>query len=441
MAFNQVRLGDYFRFEKGLGYKGEFLVEESNVGLVGIDSQVPGGGYKENSEKPYSGPYRPEHVVDSGDVIVAATDITQDGSVLGSTLMIPESTNYETLIYSGDVMKAIPIKPDEFGLEYFYNLFRVEKYRKKVAYGDTGTTVRRLSEEGICEQSVPLPDLPTQVAINDIISLIDQQFANNKALTRNLESLAQAVFKSWFIDFDPVKAKMVGKKPAGMDAATAGLFPDSMDETEHGLVPSGWEWKTIGEIAHVIDCLHSKKPKLLSGGHPYLQLDTISDSGVLFFENAGCISKEDYKKWTSRIEVEGGDCLITNVGRVGAVSQVPKHFKAAIGRNITAIRPKNSKLHQSFLIIALLSDFMKREISKNTDSGTILEALNVKNIPGLLIPGPSSALLLEFAKVCDPIQSQIQELHKMDVNLRKIRDLSLPGLISGDLQIPKLVSS
>jgi type I restriction enzyme S subunit len=248
MAFKQVRLGDYFRFEKGLGYKGEFLAEESNVGLVGIDSQVPGGGYKENSEKPYSGPYKPEHVVDVGDVIVAATDITQDGSVLGSTLMIPESTNYETLIYSGDVMRAIPLKPDEFSLEYFYNLYRVKKYRTKVAYGDTGTTVRRLSEDGICEQLVPLPDMPTQIAINEIISLIDQQIANNKALSRNLEALAQSVFKSWFIDFDPVHAKKNGEKPFGMDAETAKLFPDSFVKSELGVIPKGWQVKSVSEI-------------------------------------------------------------------------------------------------------------------------------------------------------------------------------------------------
>jgi len=248
MAFNQVRLGDYFKFEKGLGYKGEFLAEESSVGLVGIDSQVPGGGYKENSEKPYSGPYKSEHIVDSGDVIVAATDITQDGSVLGSTLMIPESTNYETLIYSGDVMKVIPLNPDEFGLEYFYNLYRVEKYRKKVAYGDTGTTVRRLSEDGISEQLVPLPDLPTQIAINEIISLIDQQIANNKALSRNLEALAQSLFKSWFIDFDPVHAKKKGEMPFGMDADTAKLFPDSFVKSELGEIPWGWQVKSVSEI-------------------------------------------------------------------------------------------------------------------------------------------------------------------------------------------------
>ena len=274
-------------------------------------------------------------------------------------------------------------------------------------------------------------------AIGSVLRNLDSKIAANNALSKTLEDIAQTIFKSWFIDFDPVKAKMAGEKPAGMEAATAELFPDSMEESELGVIPQGWEWKSIGDIAHVIDCLHSKKPQLLSEGFPYLQLDTISDSGVLYFENAGRISKEDYEKWTSRIEVEGGDCLITNVGRVGAISQVPRHFKAAIGRNITAIRPKDSRLHQSFLIVSLLSDFMKREISNKTDSGTILEALNVKNIPKLLIPGPSTELLLEFAKVCDPIQSQIQELHAINVNLRKIRDSLLPRLISGELQIPE----
>jgi len=230
---------------------------------------------------------------------------------------------------------------------------------------------------------------------------------------------------------------MAGEKPSGMDAATAALFPDAMEDSELGLIPKGWSWITVGDIAAVIDCLHAKKPELLNEGYPYLQLDTISDSGVLRFENAGLIAKEDYDKWTSRIEVQGGDCLITNVGRVGAVSQVPEHFKAAIGRNITAMRPKDSLLHGSFLIVSLLSDFMKKEIKRNTDSGTILEALNVKNIPKLIIPGPSDAVLLEFARLCDPLQLQIQELHAMNVNLKKIRDSLLPRLISGELQIPE----
>jgi type I restriction enzyme S subunit len=284
---------------------------------------------------------------------------------------------------------------------------------------------------------IRVPDIRGQIAIGKILSLLDEKIAANNSLSKILEDIAQTIFKSWFIDFDPVKAKMAGEKPVGMDAATAALFPDAMEESALGLIPKGWSWITVGDIATVIDCLHAKKPELLEQGYPYLQLDTISDSGVLRFENAGLISKEDYVKWTSRIEVQGGDCLITNVGRVGAVSQVPEHFKAAIGRNITAIRAKDPLLQRSFLIVALLSDFMKKEIKRNTDSGTILEALNVKNIPKLIIPGPSDAVLLEFAKLCDPLQLQIQELYSMSVNLKKIRDSLLPRLISGELQIPE----
>ena len=322
MAFKQVRLGDYFKFEKGLGYKGEFLAEESSVGLVGIDSQVPGGGYKENSEKPYSGPYKSEHVVDSGDVIVAATDITQDGSVLGSTLMIPESTNYETLIYSGDVMKVIPLNPDEFGLEYFYNLYRVEKYRKKVAYGDTGTTVRRLSEDGISEQLVPLPDLPTQIAINEIISLIDQQIANNKALSRNLEALALSLFKSWFIDFDPVHAKKNGEKPFGMDADTAKLFPDSFVKSDLGIIPKGWKVGPVGEVLTLQGGYAFKSSTWTSSGVPVIKIGSVKP-GFVDLNEGSFVSLELGSGVSDTYRLPRGSMVIGLSGYVGEVGLVP----------------------------------------------------------------------------------------------------------------------
>jgi type I restriction enzyme S subunit len=376
-----------------------------------------------------------------GDVVLeTAGGSSANGQYTGRTLLITQ----EILDVLGPTIcasfcKKLVLNKDLVNPSYFY-LYMQDLYKsgRVASYDSQSTGISNFQYEAFVKNElIELPKLEIQTSVASALSNLQSKINNNSQISKTLEDIAQTIFKSWFIDFDPVKAKMAGERPMGMDSVTASLFPNSMAESELGVIPQGWEWKTIGDIAHVIDCLHSKKPQLLSEGYPYLQLDTISDSGVLYFENAGRISKEDYEKWTSRIEVEGGDCLITNVGRVGAVSQVPRHFKAAIGRNITAIRPKNSKLNQSFLIVALLSDFMKREISKNTDSGTILEALNVKNIPKLLIPGPSTELLLEFAKVCDPIQSQIQELQAMNVNLRKIRNSLLPRLISGELQIPE----
>jgi type I restriction enzyme S subunit len=317
--------------------------------------------------------------------------------------------------------------------------FFLHQYLLHSSFDDvtTGSAQPQITVTNLSLKQILLPDLQTQTTISLIMKSLEEKISSNNALSKTLEEIAQTIFKSWFLDFDPVKAKMAGEKPAGMDAATAPLFPDSMEESELGLIPKGWVWGIIGDIADVIDCLHAKKPELIDQGQPYLQLDTISDAGVLKFENAAKISKSDYEKWTSRIEVSGGDCLITNVGRVGAISQVPDHFKAAIGRNITAIRPKDFANHKSFLVTALLSNYMKKEILRNTDSGTILEALNVKNIPNLRVPIPSDEVFQLFENFCGPIRQLLNALHQQSVQLRLTRDALLPRLISGELQIPE----
>lgn len=277
MAYKQVRLGDYFKFEKGLGYKGEFLAEESDVAMIGMDSHNDGGGYKDNSEKPYSGPYKPEHVAEVGDVIFAATE--QGFGLLASPLMVPDSDKFQTFIFSHHVLKAFPVK-DGFLPEYLYNIFRVDRFRAKAAYGDTGTTVRALPAEVLEELLVPLPDLATQQASNEIIAMIDNQIANNKALSKSLEILAQAMFTSWFIDFDPVLAKSKSDKPFGMDAETASLFPSSFEKVDQEEIPVGWK---VGKIKDI--CL-----QIVNGSTPYRRKSVYWENGTHFWFKTGELS-------------------------------------------------------------------------------------------------------------------------------------------------------
>jgi type I restriction enzyme S subunit len=414
---NFEKLGDIAHITPGTSPKGS-LINSKKLGLPFFQGSKE---FKELYPLPERYTEHPVKVAKSGDVLISVrapvgeVNFAREDCAIGRGVM------------------SVRAKKESEQAFIFYFLKNLKGEWSSL--GSTGSVFENLSTVAL--NNVDIPDGLNREAIGEVLFNLDQKIEVNNSLSKTLEDIAQTIFKSWFIDFDPVKAKMAGETPAGMDAATAALFPDAMEESEIGLIPKGWSWISVGEIASVIDCLHSKKPELLEEGFPYLQLDTISDTGVLRFENAGLISKEDYDKWTSRIEVQGGDCLITNVGRVGAVSQVPDHFKAAIGRNITALRPKDLRLHRSFLIVALLSDFMKKEIKRNTDSGTILEALNVKNIPKLIIPGPSNFVLQEFAKLCDPIQLQLHELHKMNVNLKRIRDSLLPRLISGELKIPE----
>ena len=301
----------------------------------------------------------------------------------------------------------------------------------------TGTSVPHISATQIKEYPFTCPPLPAQRATARILGALDDKIELNRRMNRTLEAMAQAIFKSWFVDFDPVTAKADGRAPYGMDAQTAGLIPSAFDETELGPLPKGWKVGTIGDIAVVIDCLHSKKPQRQEGGQIFLQLSNIKDDGLLDLSDIFYVSEEDYRKWVSRLEASEGDCVITNVGRVGAVSQIPPGVKAALGRNMTGIRCKPEYPFPAFLVTCLMSDAMRDEIDINTDTGTILDALNVKNIPSLRFARAPEPILKAFEKVVRPLRVQMETNVANSHTLAAIRDALLPQLLSGEIRVSK----
>ena len=302
----------------------------------------------------------------------------------------------------------------------------------------TGTAVPHISANQIAAFEFMLPPIEEQQEVGELLGALDDRIDLLRQTNASLESIAQAIFKSWFIDFDPVRAKAEGREPDGMDAATAALFPAEFEETALGPIPRGWKPGCIGDLADVIDCLHSKKPELLHQGRPYLQLSNIRDDGLLDTSTIFYVSDADYEKWTSRIEVREGDCIITNVGRVGAVAQIPTGFCAAIGRNMTAIRPRAGSAYPSFLIELLLSPWMRAEIERRTDVGTILDALNVRSIPSLQFMLPTPAVLSLAEQTLRPLRASMESNFARSAQLAKLRDTLLPRLISGKLRLPEV---
>ncbi len=294
-----------------------------------------------------------------------------------------------------------------------------------------------------------LPPLETQKKIAHILSTLDDKIELNRKMNQTLEEMAQALFKSWFVDFDPVHAKAgcssdeeleLAAKELGISKEVLELFPSEFEESGLGMIPKGWEVLTIGNIAKVIDCLHSKKPNDLGvdTGNVLLQLKNIQDDGLLKTVDNYFISNEDYEKWISRIEVTKNDFIITNVGRVGAVARIPSDFKAAIGRNITAIRVLEEFNYISFLHTLLTSAYMKSEINNKTDIGTILDALNVKNIPQLRFVIAPNNVMNYFEELIVPIQDQRENNQLEMQTLQKTRDTLLPKLLSGELDVSEI---
>jgi type I restriction enzyme S subunit len=303
-------------------------------------------------------------------------------------------------------------------------MYRVDLYRTKAAYGDSGTTVRRISNENLGEQVVPLPDLPTQIAINEIISLIDQQIANNKALSRNLETLAQSVFKSWFIDFDPVHAKKNGEKPFGMDAETANLFPDSFVKSELGDIPKGWKLEKLGDVANL---LMGQSPP----GHTYNE----NGDGLHFYQG-----RTDFGNRFPEVRVfctvqnrtaNAGETLVSVRAPVGDINQAIQ--KCVIGRGVAAILHKS----QSEVYTYSLMRHLNHALSHFNGEGTVFGAINRNEFESLVVVEPQENIIKKFEDILGYTNKEIRELYVNTLSLEKAQKELLYSLINGLIQIPQ----
>ncbi|MDF4948125.1 restriction endonuclease subunit S [Vibrio parahaemolyticus] len=140
-------------------------------------------------------------------------------------------------------------KDQEHDEDYVYYLARLPEFRAYAKARMEGTSGRqRVPWQSLAEFEYPLPSKEQRKLAGNFFRAIDDKISLNTQTNQTLEQMAQAIFKSWFVDFDPVKAKINGEQPEGMDAATASLFPEKLVESELGLIPEGWDAVQVGDI-------------------------------------------------------------------------------------------------------------------------------------------------------------------------------------------------
>ena len=316
-------------------------------------------------------------------VLSTSKTITEDGKNSVKNAVIPKNSICVSCIGSdlGKVVittkemvtnqqiNSVIVNTELYDVDFVYYamviLGKVLNYHSK-----TSTAVPIVNKSTFSQYEILCPELSEQRKIARILSEIDSKIAINTAINENLEQQAQAILKEY------------------------------MDKYHYTLMP-------LSIIAEVIDCLHSKKPERVNDSNrQLLQLENIKDNGFLDLSYQFMISESDYNNWTRKCEIHEGDCVITNVGRIGAVAQAPRDTNVAMGRNMTCIRLKPKYRIPSFLITILLSEHMKREIRYNTDEGTIMGALNVKNIPKLQFPFFEENVFYELESLLCPIRKQ-----------------------------------
>jgi type I restriction enzyme S subunit len=316
---------------------------------------------------------------------------------------------------------------------YLLAAIRSPQVQNQIQQMQVGTMIPHFKKGDFEKLLIPMWDMPTQKAIGKIYFELSQKIDINERTSKTLEGIAQTIFKSWFIDFDPVTAKMAGEKPAGIDDAIAALFPDSMEESELGLIPKGWKAGTIGEICDSV--VNGSTP--LRTNSAYWSSDDISwfKTGELsdnfLFESKESITQLALEKTSVKVLPRGSVLMAIyaapTVGRLGILTK-----SASFNQACTGMVAKN-KFGTPYLYLTL---FNRRFWFNSLAIGAAQQNISKVIVEGCPAITASQDVHNAFLKITEPIFTQIETLGRQSNSLALIRDSLLPRLISGELQIP-----
>lgn len=425
-------LSDVITVKHGYAFKGEHFADEPTpYQLTTPGNFAIGGGFQVGKGKYYSGPVPNDYVLSKGDLIVTMTDLSKAADTLGFSAVVPETAG--TTWLHNQRVGLVSVKPDvPVHPEFLHYLLRSREYRHWVVSSATGSTVKHTSPGRICTYQFALPPISVQTGIGAVLTALDDRITLLRETSATLEAIAQALFKSWFVDFDPVRAKAEGLEPQAMDSTTAALFPDSFEESELGVVPTGWRVGSILDIAN-----------LLSGGTPK------TDRAEYWGGDIPWASAKDVSQAANSI-LTCTDRTITDLGlQKSSTKMIPAYSTVVVARGATTGRMvmfgKSMAMNQTCYALEskvgtpiALYLVLKKEIDALTQKahGSVFDTITTSTFSAsktLLIP---NTLLRCFESVAGPLFHRMLAGTQKAETLTQLRDTLLPRLISGQLRLP-----
>ena len=291
-----------------------------------------------------------------------------------------------------------------------------------------------------------IPDINTQRAIARILGALDDKIELNRQMNETLEAMTRALFKSWFVDFDPVRAKKEGRNP-GLPKSLADLFPDSFEDSELGEIPKGWGTQPLGDLLSLDKGLSYKGQFLTEHGVPMVNLGCFLGRGR-FTEKA---IKKYSGEYNSRHIVRPRDLVLANTDItqqrevIGSPALVPPQgdlSELIFSHHVFAARfYEGAELWKMFVYFLLLQDDFRARAA-GFATGTTVLALPRDAVLNLRCPVAPRALVAAFAEVALPIIEREWKSIEESRTLVALRDTLLPKLISGELQVthPKILA-
>ena len=372
--------------------------------------------------------------LNDGDVLMAMT-----GATVGKVGRFQESEP----AYLNQRVARISARHSKEYLDYIYAVVSQPGFDSLIEGASAGSAQANISAAGIGAVQIPLLDGKEQLAIGRIARSLDDRIALLRETNATLEAIAQALFKSWFVDFDPVRAKMEGRPPEGMDEATAALFPDGFETSELGGVPRGWRVCAVEEFADRVGMgpfgSNIKVETFVESGIPVISGQHLKQ--LLVEDNTFNFITHEHAARLAKSCVQAGDVIFTHAGSIGQVSLL--HKDAAFTSYVLSqrqffLRCNTELMSPEWIALYFKSPAGQHQLLANTSQvGVPSIARPVSYLRSIRLVVPPPALNQRFASITGAINDRVMANRMQFGALTQIRDTLLPRLISGQLRLPE----
>ncbi|OBU38320.1 restriction endonuclease subunit S [Photobacterium phosphoreum] len=355
---------------------------------------------------------------------IGRTAIVQDNDY-DFIMLTPQVTYYrviDTSLLSNIYLKAY------FDSRFFQSILAL--------WAGAGSTRAYLGITGQLKLPIILPPIEIQSEISGHVDVLNRKITLNNGTNQTLEEMAQAIFKSWFVDFDPVKAKMNGEQPEGMDAATASLFPEKLVESELGLIPEGWEVSTLSSLIKLTGGGTPKRSEetYWNGDIPWFSVrDAPSGSNVFVVDTDEKITELGLNKSSTKL-LPKGTTIITARGTVGKLALVGTDM--CMNQSCYGIRGKEvGDFYNYFNLNEAVST-----LQRNTH-GAVFDTITTKTFDTYSMAFSGAELANKFDALVAPLLQKIEANVRQNIELATLRDTLLPKLLSGEIELDTTINN
>jgi type I restriction enzyme S subunit len=421
-----IRLGDLVSIKHGWPFQSEFF-SENLTGLpivVSIGNFQYTGGFRFESTtlKEYRADYPPEYKLKPDDILLVMTCQTAGGEILGIPGKIP--LDGRTYLHNQRLGKVVLHDQSRARLDFLYWVLLSPRFNQHLFQGASGTKILHTSPGRIEDYRFTLPSLSEQRAIAGILGALDNKIELDRRMNQTLEAIAQALFRSWFVDFEPVSSNTAECLHEGMDAGTIAGFSRRPKGTETGSIPDGWQWKPLDEIAHFLNGLALQKyPPTEDEFLPVIKIAQLRRGNTEGSDKASTRVPADYI-------INDGDVLFSWSGTLEVALWTGG--RGALNQHLFKVTStKFPRWFFYFWCKEHLPEFRRIAQAKATTMGHIQRHHLTR---ALVAVPPPEVLSKADALIAPLLEKQVENNLEIRI-LSQLRDTLLPKLLSGEIRV------